>query len=751
MGPAPQGPTFSKTDYNERAVASLPVILFSAHSRLPAGKRSAPDHESQPLTVLLKMRGLIPIRKVAGLRRPKSSDAHDMAVDSANNVQLEIGHVLFMDMIGYSKLLLDEQREMQEQLTQIVRNTEQVRAAEAAEKLIRVPTGDGMALVFFNSPEAPVRCAIEIGQALKKVPNMRLRMGIHSGPVNEVIDVNDRTNVAGAGVNIAQRVMDCGDAGHILLSRRVAEDLAQARFWRPYLHDLGEFEAKHGVGIFIVNLYTDEIGNPDLPGRLKQAQQELLSKSSSPTRSIAVLPFDDLSQAQDRDYFGDGIAEEILAALSKVDGLRVAARRSSFWFKDKNADLAEIAEKLNVCHVVEGSVRRDRNRVRVTAELIDACDGFTIWSETFERELHGIFAVQDEITRSIVDALKLKLDISPAPAPRSTDAYDAYLQGLFYSDKGTEEALRKSLKFFRRALEKDAKFSRAWTGIAKAWLWLSDVYVPPLEGYSKVRKAALNAIKLDDEEAEAHVYLAETKRILDWDLEGAEVEYKRAFEIDPNSTASNYFIAAFYGARGDRDQALAYLQRTSKIDPASLWVNNSACELYRYFGLYDEAIAAGERALQLDPVFASGEPLLGALYREMGRFDEAIALYKRSESVSGKPAVGLAITYARMNQRKEALEILEAAISNRAYTAGDVSAHVYATLGAHDEAIRELERARDERSSSLHMVGIAPEFAPLRSDKRFLSLVREIGLDPANVFEAGVEKGAPSRLAREGM
>ena len=249
-----------------------------------------------------------------------------------------------------------------------------------------------------------------------------------------------------------------------------------------------------------------------------------------------------------------------------------------------------------------------------------------------------------------------------------------------------------------------------------------------------MREAALNALRIDDDEAEAHVYLAETKRILDWDLDGAEAEYKRAFEIDPNSTSSNYFIAAFYGARGDRDQALAYLQRTSKIDPASLWVNNSACELYRYFGLYDEAIAAGERALQLDPAFAYGEPLLGALYREMGRFDEAISLYKRSESLSGRLPIGLAITYARMNRRKEALETLEAATSNRPYTAGDVPALVLVALGANDDAIRELQRACDEHSSSLHLLGIAPEFAPLRSDKRFLSILKKIGLEPEKVF-----------------
>jgi len=471
------------------------------------------------------------------------------------------------------------------------------------------------------------------------------------------------------------------------------------------------------------------------PDRASQPGIDAVDPSISQEKSIAVLPFKDLSAGQERDYLGEGIAEEILTALSKVDNLRVAARRSSFWFKDRDAELSEVASKLNVEHVVEGSIRRDGNRIRVTAELTECCQGFTLWSETYEREFQGIFALQDEITCAIVEALKLKLEIAPVTSrAQSMEAYDLYLQGLFLSDKSGEEALRKSLEFFEGALDKDPRFARAWTGIAKSWLWLSDVYVPPLEGYSKVREAALNALRIDDEEAEAHVYLAEAKRILDWDLDGAEAEYKRAFEIDPNSTSSNYFIAAFYGARGDRDQALAYLQRTSKIDPASLWVNNSACELYRYFGLYDEAIAAGERALQLDPAFAYGEPLLGALYREMGRFDEAISLYKRSQSLSGRLPIGLAITYARMNRRKEALETLEAATSNRPYTAGDVPALVLVALGANDDAIGELQRACDEHSSSLHLLGIAPEFAPLRSDKRFLSILKKIGLEPEKVF-----------------
>ncbi len=468
-----------------------------------------------------------------------------------------------------------------------------------------------------------------------------------------------------------------------------------------------------------------------------ETKLEIPDSANSAEKSIAVLAFNDLSPEKDHAYFSEGIAEELLGALAKVDGLRVAARRSSFWFKDKEANLREIAANLDVDHVVEGSVRRDGNLVRVTAELIDARRGFTVWSETYEREMHGIFALQDDITHAIVDTLKLKLAISPPRASRSTDAYDAYLQGLFYSDKSTEEALRKSLEFFERALEQDPRFSRAWTGIAKAWLWLADAYVPPLEAYPKVRDAAVRALKLDDQEAEAHVYLAESQRILDWDLDGAEAEFNRAVAIDPNSTPSNYFIAALYAVRGDRDKALAYLQRTSKIDPASLWVSNFACELYRYFGLYDEAIAAGERALQLDPTFAHyGEPLLAALYREMGRFDDAIALYKKAQDFTGRPGFGLAITYARMNRRKEALETLNAAVAGWGYRPGDGIAHVYITLGAHDDAIRELERACEQRSSSLHGVGIAPEFAPLRSDKRFLSILKKIGLEPEKVFAA---------------
>src|SRR5438270_2605568 len=240
-----------------------------------------------------------------------------------------------------------------------------------------------------------------------------------------------------------------------------------------------------------------------------------LTTSSPPEKSIAVLPFADLSKAKDQEYFCDGISEEIIDALAKVEGLRVVARTSSFSFKGENPNVSEVGKKLNVENVLEGSVRRESNRLRITAQLINARNGFQLWSETYERELQGVFVLQDEITRAAVDALKLKLAISlPVREERNTEAYDLYLQGLYLSNKGGEKDLREALSFFQRALEKDPKLARAWTGIAKIWFYLADVYVKPLEAYPASRAAALKAIELDEKDAEAHCYLGEAKRIL---------------------------------------------------------------------------------------------------------------------------------------------------------------------------------------------------------------------------------------------
>src|SRR5437762_1879249 len=433
-----------------------------------------------------------------------------MAAESPTHLELEIGHVLFMDVVGYSKLLTNEQREIQRQLTQIVRSTEHFRAAERAGKLIRLPVGDGMALVFFNTPEAPVQCALAVANALKAYPHLQLRMGIHSGPVSGVTDVNERSNVAGVGINMAQRVMDCGDAGHILLSSRIADDLAQQSRWRPSLHDLGPVEVKHGVKVEIVNFYTDEVGNPELPDKVKRAQEEqravdhraasvsarkwsliiclllivvaaaiasfwLLShrvppKSSAiavsiPDKSIAVLPLDNLSEEKANAFFADGIQEELLSSLAKIKDLKVISRTSVMQYKAGiTRNLKEIAQQLGVSNVIEGSVRRSGNHVRVSVQLIDALTDRHIWAQNYDRTLADSLTLQGDLATEIAAAVGATLSpqektrVAAKPTNNSA-AYDAYLRARGFPGGSHQEG---GIRLFQEAVRLDPNFVLAW-------------------------------------------------------------------------------------------------------------------------------------------------------------------------------------------------------------------------------------------------------------------------------------------------
>src|SRR5256714_9430519 len=407
-----------------------------------------------------------------------------MPAEIKKEIELEIAYVLFVDIVGYSKLLIDQQRRLLELLNEVVRGTEQFRKAEASHRLITIPTGDGMALVFYNTPEAPVECALEVSRAAREHPELKLRMGVHSGPVSGVVDVSGRANIAGAGINIAQRVMDCGDTEHILLAKHVAEDLEQLGHWKKHLHDLGEAEVKHGAHVSVVNLYTEELGNPEVPQKFLQARHQALaavplaaekpSRSRSwmiaagmlvliaglavggyvlsrrsapggaerpaaassapegragpanagslpasaapaafPEKSIAVLPFENLSEEKANAFFTDGVQDEILTDLAKIADLKVISRTSVMQYKTgAQRNLREIAQQLGVAHLVEGSVQRVSNRVRVNAQLIDARNDAHLWAQTFDRDLADVFAIQSEIAKAIADQLQAKL--SPA-------------------------------------------------------------------------------------------------------------------------------------------------------------------------------------------------------------------------------------------------------------------------------------------------------------------------------------------------
>jgi serine/threonine protein kinase len=456
-----------------------------------------------------------------------------------------------------------------------------------------------------------------------------------------------------------------------------------------------------------------------------------------PEKSIAVLPFLDLSQAKDQEYFCEGMSEEILDALAKVDGLRVVARTSSFSFKGKNPDVSDLGKKLNVENVVEGSVRRDGNRVRISAQLINARNGVQLWSETYERELQGVFALQDEITRAIVDALKIKLAISlPAHEQRNTEGYNLYLQGLYFSNKGSEEDLRKALSFFQRSLEKDPTFSRAWTGIAKAWFFLADVHVKPLDAYPQSKAAALKAIALDEKDAEAHCYLGEAKRILDWDLTGEDAELNRALQLDPNSAPVHLFLALLPLFRGELKEGLELVLEAEKLDPLSPIISYVATAAYLADKRIDEAIIAGQRTQRLDPHYFYLDSNLAAAYREKGNFAQAIWLYTKAQEEQRFPSSGLAITYARMGRQAEAKKILDQLLQERQtrYVSAQTIAAVYVAFGEKEEAFRWLERAAAEHCGTLQWIAFLPEFGALRSDARFPQFLRRIGVAHGSIL-----------------
>jgi len=555
-----------------------------------------------------------------------------MSAEAGSALQLEIGHVLFMDMVGYSRLLVDQQHELQRGLTEIVQSTEQVCLAEAAGKLIRIPAGDGMALIFFNSPEAPVRCALEISKKLKEHPQLQLRMGIHSGPVNEVRDVNDRTNVAGAGINIAQRVMDCGDAGHILLSQRIAEDLKHYRQWQPHLHDLGECEVKHGARIHMFNLYTGELGNPELPEKFRhgRGRKRLLPKSISksavslakgrwaliaavltmigalaigiafflprsrdksasvsisksspfpapeiPEKSIAVLPFENRSDDKQNAYFADGVQDEILTDLAKIADLRVISRTSVMQYQSGAArNLREIGKQLGVAHVLEGSVQRSGNRVRVTAQLIDARTDTHQWAERYDRDLADVFAIQSEIAKTIADQLRAKL--SPQEKARveeipteNTEAYVFYLRANQISRNPDTllEDYKAAEQLYMQAIALDSDFALAHARLASVCAEVFHYYEPTENWETKARTEAQIALRLQPNLAEAHLALGQCIYWMDQDYERALEQFDIAARLSPSNGDIARLIAAIKRRQGKWEDALEEYERVAKLDP----------------------------------------------------------------------------------------------------------------------------------------------------------------------------------------
>src|SRR6516162_7731834 len=588
-----------------------------------------------------------------------------MSIEIKREIKLEIAHVLFIDIVGYSKRLMNDQRALLETLNQIVRSTEQFRKAEATGQLIKIPAGDGMALVFYTSPEAPVECALEIARADIEHTELELRMGVHSGPVSGVVDVNERANVAGAGINIAQLVMGCGDAGHILISKHVAEDLEQYGHWHPLLHDLGEIEVKHGMRVRVVNLYTEELGNPEVPEKFKAAsvapvvpatnksprqkylviagatiaavalgllmfwmsgspfRRETVQANSAedhgrssrpslpvPEKSIAVLPFENLSSDKENAYFADGIQAEILTRLSKIADLKVISRTSTQHYKSAPENLTQIAKQLGVAYILEGSVQKSGDAVRVNVQLIKAANNSHLWADTFDRRLIDIFSVESEVAKAIADQLRAKLTAKEEQvmATRPTDnaeAYDAYLRGLAYLSR-TQLTTANTLgaqKYFREAVRLDPKFALSWALLSyvDATGYITQSLQPTLNLREEARQAAGTALTFQPNLGEAvlakgHYHYACLK-----DYDTAVRYFEQARQFLPNSSQIPELLAYVARRQGQWDRSESYFNEAERLDPRNVNLLTEHAISYTMLRRFPEALRKLDQVLNITP------------------------------------------------------------------------------------------------------------------------------------------------------
>ncbi|MDB6147309.1 MAG: Tetratricopeptide 2 repeat protein [Spartobacteria bacterium] len=708
-----------------------------------------------------------------------------MAIDPESNLRLQIGHVLFIDLVGYSKLLIEEQKQWLRQLTDIVLATTQVREA-TDEQLVRLPTGDGMALVFRNSAEEPAQCALEITEALpkesgsKEKPQLRLRMGIHSGPVSEVTDVSGRTNITGGGINMAQRVMDCGDAGHILLSKHVANDLQEHRQWSTWLHDLGECEVKHGVRLSVVNLYRDGVGNAQLPKKFRLLRKRrvrmrwamaaaalllvaatvaafvLVSRRTMQSilteKSIAVLPLVNMSGDPNNEYFSDGLSEELIAVLTKIPALKIIGRSSSFLFKGTSDDSRTIGKKLGVANLLEGTVRKEGDHIRIMAELIKVADGQTVWTQTYNRELKDVFAVQSEIATAVTDQLEIKLlGVPPrsdaAPSNQNLAAYNAFQQGNFYM-RGNIDDTRKAIAFYDEAIRLDPKYALAYAVLGNSWRVMcilgGDSRNSPYAiecgpqcsvAYAKARSAVQTALSLAPNLADAYLVKGSILLNQDRDFDAATIQFRKAEELEPGSAEAKTGLAFLLMINGRLEEAEDLTRKTLRLDP----LNGGG---YEYLGKiliarerYDEAETVLRKGIDLYPKKVRWRVHITAIDLLRGQTKAALE-EARLEPAGYWQDYALALAQQGQGDRAAADAALQKFIQKYGDEAAFQIASMYALRKEPNEMFAWLERAYAANDLGLPQLLIAPFLNKYRDDPRFTALWQKIKLparQPAEV------------------
>jgi adenylate cyclase len=663
-----------------------------------------------------------------------------MASESASDVKFEIGHVLFIDIVGYSKLLIHEQLEYLEKLREVARATETFRTAQREGKLTRLPTGDGGALVFHTSPEAPVSCAMEIARELKKHPELRVRMGIHSGPVKEVTDLSEQGNIAGAGINIAQRVMDCGDAGHILVSKRVADDLENYAQWRPLLHDLGTCEVKHGVSLALFNLYSDEIGNPEQPKKFRTDERKIdIVTPTAPPKSIAVLPFENLSEDKANVYFADGIQEEILTRLSRIRDLKVISRTSTQRFKNTAEQIPDIAKQLGVATILEGSVRKAGDKVRVHVQLIDAENDAHLWAERYDRQLDDIFEVESDIAGKIAEALQATLTgaerraIAARPT-KSTEAHELYLKGRYHWRNFYAPGYERVREYFEQAVALDASYAPAYNGLSLYYSWAAANAIFPPDVWPLAEEYVRKSLSLDDTLPEAYNALAAVEVYYKRNWPAAEHAFQRGMELDPNFSdlPAHYGLCLSY--LGRFDEAIAQKERAMQLDPFFPGTNVHYGTVLFFSRQYDRAAAQLAKTLDLYPDNAAAHEYFGNVCAKRGMANEAITHWCSALNLNGRSddarvleqlfkAAGFDAAVRTLGERQ--LDELDAKRARGEYVAAAHYLFAQIRRGDMDEAFACLPEVLEERDWFALQLWVNPMLDPLRDDPRFKKLCEE--------------------------
>jgi TolB-like protein len=683
-------------------------------------------------------------------------------VTESQNLRLEIGHVLFIDLVDYSKLLIEEQKGRLSKLTEIVLATSQV-AQASNEQLVRLPTGDGMALVFRNSAEEPASCALEIAETLKGHPDVAVRMGIHSGPVSEVTDVSGRTNITGGGINMAQRVMDCGDAGHILLSKHVANDLQEHRQWSSWLHDLGECEVKHGVRLGVVNLYRDGAGNPQLPkklraSRLRQRRKQWATIASAvtllllagaafvffsraksiiaaPMRSVAVMPLVNTSDDPNNEYFSDGLSDELIAVLAKIPGLKVIGRNSSFLFKGKPGDSASIGQKLGVAQLIQGSVLRQGDRVRIIAEMISARDGQALWSETYDREVKDIFAVQSEIAQAVAAQLKIKL-LGEKPVSDSARskpnpaAHDALLQANFYLNQGNMDSYLKAINYATEATGLDPNYAEGWAMLSVAWRAYA-VSGPPDEMQAQAdasaRAAGAKALALDPKSIDALLAMAALAVAPDLDFAAAEKYARRAVELAPGNVDALAILTSALIAQGRLEETVPIRREIGAADPLQ---GSSYSTGLIFVGLHRYA-----EARVLFNKFLETHPKANRVHTQLATLDilesnpKGALEHAHLEEEGGFRDFSIAMALQAGDDKSARDAALQAFIDKQGKDMPCWVAVLYAQRREPDKMFEWLETAYADRDAALSRLFIFPFLMDYRDDPRFAAFCRKLGIE----------------------